>query len=270
MKLTDILREQQEEVQEIEAARELDRKMDQFQNGNQKLLFRAEDRIVDDYMIRKIRSMRKPRDTAPFIDAVVMALERTKYRSVPRRNASKFAVTEEEFQKLSMYGSAKYVVFPHEKGKIASLEGDAYTLYFDKAERNASKAGGMYKARMDLGFEVLNRLAAAFSEIENRGSGDDGIYMHLMEIVEYDWDGIGEKAVEAARGAGLEERTILNALKRFYDLINQYFKDLKSGIHAGGEILFDGPKYLLVNREFFNEYFDWNGSAWRLKQIYRD
>jgi len=76
-------------------------------------------------------------------------------------------------------------------------------------------------------------------------------------------------ATLTGRSNSSKEEKILHYLHEFFSHIEQYFSDLNKGYNSNSsEIIFDGPKYLLVDVGFFESYFVWRQGSWRIKEKY--
>lgn len=63
----------------------------------------------------------------------------------------------------------------------------------------------------------------------------------------------------------------VNRMVKMIKDLNNYFKRMRRDITESClDIMFDNGPYLLVEEEFFKEYFHWNGNEWKLKPDFKE
>lgn len=269
MKLKKILKEQNDK----KLAKKLDEKLQgEYLNTNRNLLFRSEQDLADAWNEKKIRKDRNPQDTAAFIDAIIMQLERDHYPEVPKRRKSKFAVTEEGKDQLSMYSGYTFVCFPHQSSNVYSIEEDAFTAYFQEAKSNFEKAvSKWYTSRNEYDFpDVIENFLQTFWDEWNGGRGE--MYGETMEFVSNNWKRLRKTTKKLNKNYEDTKKTrILSNLYRGFRNIFLYFEEMEKGIVEGyEEIIFDGPSYIIIDETFFDTYIEWSEGSWGLKEKYKD
>ncbi len=236
-----------------------------------KLLYRGSSVDIGDWKVRGIRKDRKPRDTHEYLQKIFDLVAEKMYPNVPKRSESKFAansVSEAERYAASMYdgsGGSVKVVFPEKGANVASFDSDTLTLYFGAVEsyfnqidwnlgssveltdNPIGKNQKLYHKFIDLALDVFDRKTHkinAFVELIKNHGEEIKSYAKKDKIKH---EKLGEK--------------VLGAI----NTIEAYFEEMKSGITGKAEeVLFDGNKYLAIEKEFFEKNFEFEGK-WRLK-----
>lgn len=262
MKLKKIYKRLLREQGFSEEARELSEKLSDYKTDEKNLIFRAENNVIDTWKEREIRKDRKPRDTGEFTDAVVSELEDHIYTQYPKRSQSKFGVSKEYRSKLVMYADHNYIVFPHKQANIASLDMDSFTAYFEDATQNISDASNrnrLHEENVDLP-DMIEKFFGIVNEPKPIEDTD-------MNWIGENWKELKEVATRKKddRDMNRDEVYIAYQLYMFMVNIERYFDDLEHGTKPfSAEIIFDGPSYLLINKDFFGDYFVWSEDEWKL------
>ncbi len=213
------------------------------------LLLRGTDDKVDLFKEKQIRKDRKPRDTDEKTDVIVSAVEDEFYSNYPKRQESKFAVTEDRYDTASEYGSNVYYCFPHNSAFVASLPNDAIDYlpnYVAFELRELLDSVDYMKAPAILGF-----VETYLNTKTSTGATMNQLYSYIRR----EW---GEMLEEYNKLHGIRntinDKDAANKLQDvgwFIGGIKKYFDELEQGVReSSGEVLFDGPSYLVVSRSY--------------------
>jgi len=215
------------------------------------LLLRGTDNEIKYFDEKEIREDREPRDTDEKTDVIVGAIEDELYPNYPKRQESKFAVTEDRYDTASEYGSNVHYCFPHNSASIASLPNDAIDYlpnYVAFGLRELLDSVEYTKAPAILGF-VETYL--------NTKTSTGATMNQLYSYVRREWDEMLEEynKLHGIRNT-ISDKDAANKLQDvgwFIGGIQEYFDELEQGVRdSAGEVQFDGPSYLVVNRSYKN------------------
>ncbi len=235
-----------------------------------KLLYRGSKVDIGNWKVRDIRKDRKPRDTHEYLQKIFDLVAEKMYPNVPKRSESKFAansVSEAAKYAASMYdgsdGSVK-VVFPEKEANVASFDSDTLTLYFGAVEsyfnqidwnldsnveltdNPIGKNQKLYHKFIDLALDVFDRKTHKIND--------------FVEIIKNH----GDKIKTYAKKEKIKHEKLGEKVLGAINTIEAYFEEMKSGISGSAEeVVFGGDKYLAVEKEFFEDNFEFNGS-WKL------
>lgn len=272
MKFKKILENKEEQT----AARYLDDQLKlEYKNENKNLLYRKDETLIDTWKERDIRKDRKPLDTDTLVNKIVKCLEVKKFSNVPKRSKSKFAVSEGGKENLSLYSGYTYICFPHEDADVVSLNKDSYTKYFEKAYKHLRSAKERYdedSGRFELKREEVPEVIIKFMDQLLDDWRYDKSFVETRNFICKNYDEIVNKTADASSNSYEFHATpkLLNDLVTAFSKIESYFRDMEAGIKKGSEeVIFDGPSYILVHPDFFDEYFKWMDGMWQLKRIYQ-
>lgn len=213
------------------------------------LLVRGTNYNVQHFEEKEIRKDRKPVDTGEKEDVIVSAIEDAYYPNVPKRQRSKFAATESKEEEVIQYGENIYYCFPHKDADVVSLPKDAITYfrgYMSFDLRHLLKNFEYQKLPATMGF---------VEEYQNATSISAGVNQ-LYNYVRRNWKDIVEemRSIEFDKEKLETDSKSLDVLfdvKEYISDIHEYFDSMKEGVRdPSPEVIFDGPKYLLVNKSY--------------------
>jgi len=237
-----------------------------------KLLYRGSKIDIGNWKVRDIRKDRKPRDTHEYLQKIFDLVAEKMYPNVPKRSESKFAansVSEAERYAASMYdgsGGSVKVVFPEKGANVASFDSDTLTLYFGAVEsyfnqfdwnldskveltdNPIGKNQKLYHKFIDLALDVFDRKTHKINE--------------FVEIIKNH----GDEIKKYAKKEKIKREKLGNKVLGAINTIEAYFEEMKAGISGSAEeVIFDGNKYLAIEKEFFEETFEFDGK-WKVVQ----
>lgn len=227
------------------------------------LIYRGVSSDVSDWTVRGIRKNREPRNTYPYFDMLIYQIEDHLGSRVPRRRHSKFASGKREI--ADEFGDV-YLCFPEQNANIVSFPQDTYDYFYEAQDYLHEVAYDFYEIESDPSIETGNEPLDTFLVYLTKLVFDknsvaaayvaDYIYNEHETIIDQ-----AENYIQNTRGS---QR--LDLLEDAINSIWNYIDDMQPGVVPNsGEVIFDGDSYVLVDEEFFKEYFEWGGSNWKLK-----
>lgn len=223
----------------------------EYHMGND-LLVRGSNVEIDLFKEREIRKDRKPRDTIKLADAIIDGIEDGFYPDVPKRSQSKFAATDDNIDEVQQYGDFVYYCFPHKSAKIVSLEHDSLQYFEDMRGLTTFVLKNFLGEFSHQKVPNTHAFMAAIFDAKNHGDLNS-LYNHARR----NWDEVVYELnnIDQADFDQQQEDLFWDVSFRL-EQIQNYFEDMKSGIQPNSkEVIFDGPKYLIVNRRFFRYEF---------------
>lgn len=221
------------------------------------LIIRGTDEKIDKFKEKKIRKDRSPRDTKSFTDALVNGIEDGYYPNVPKRSESKFAGTPDQISEIQQYGEYIYYCFPHETADVKSLPNDAIN-YFD-APFSSTPELLLKNVKKDLSPCFVELLKILRLGIPKR-MYQYGKNQWSCVLIEVDKLKPREliKNPEDLEGERLEDFIrMIESVKNYVNNVTDYFTEMEDGVTLGSsEVIFDGPKYLIVERDYLSENFE--------------
>lgn len=237
-----------------------------------KLLYRGSNVDIGDWKVRDIRKDRKPRDTHEYLQTTIDLVAEKMYPNVPKRSESKFAansVSEAERYAASMYdgsGGSVKVVFPEKGANVASFDSDTLTLYFGAVESYFNQIDWNLDSSVELTDNPIGKNQKLYHKFINLALDVFDRKTHktneFVEIIKNHGDEIKAYAKkDKIKHEKLGEK-VLGAI----NTIEAYFEEMKPGISGNAEeVIFDGDKYLAIEKEFFEKNFEFDGK-WKLDQ----
>ncbi len=235
-----------------------------------RLLVRGSDHSIEDFKEFKIRKDRKPRDTSRSSNAVIAALEDGYYTDRPKRRESKFATLQKNRALASKFGDSVNYVFPHKSAKIASF-------YQDSIEYTNGLAPGYSRIRRFISeseFPILFAFIEVMREIKQFDmffNEQATKHKDLYSFIKQNWPDL-KKETERLSNADIRSskefkdakpeitvEKVVNSYQNWVQGFENYFSEMIDGIPKDGnakEVMFDGPKYLEANQNFFQSNFD--------------
>lgn len=270
MKLKKILRESKKDRK---IANELEKVLHKrYQDNHENLIYRASNRKIEDnngyWTIRPIRKDRRPRDTSKITHYFILGVEDAFYPDVPSRAGSKFGVANYNQSELNNYGRYHFVCFPERGAKVYSLPEDSLAHYIGTLRHTMADLVNMStgKASSDLSEYGATQ---KFVEYINQKYDDKLDHQKFKKFVENNFQKMRSELKKMKRdGKEVYDNFIKKYELLFQDLF-EYFNNFEPGVKEGSnEVLFSGETYLKIEHTFFEEYFEWRGSKWRLKSEY--
>lgn len=261
MKLKSILNEILNEVSLEEQKEKAEKLFQKLQDEHYRLnyphpVYRGEKKEIYTWEENTIRKDRIPRDTSIVVDIMVEALEEGVYTNAPQRTKSKFCSTEHS--NLTEYGSV-YYMFIKENSNVASLEFDAYDNYFREVESSLMRIQFDVE-KYEEKYPVLSEFMQEYDWAE-WGAGGEG----LFDVVKNRWNKIKNEIDLFIEQENISKEDDLWGLTHL-DLLDQYFKDMKSGIHDGSqEILVEADSYIIANIYFIDKFFKFDNGTLKKK-----
>lgn len=221
----------------------------QFKNDSKILLYRETDRTIKNWATFNINRTREPKGTSNVIQIILDTYAKREYQNVPLRKNSKFAMTEEELggNELNPFGENKYVVFPDEGADIISFDEDSKRIR-NKIDFQLDSMEHFPEPDS----KVLKEFYAKTMNTKN-GNTSSSQYQNYLHN---NWTKIFDL---------LESGEHSFTFNSFVEYLNRYFEKMKFGIHPDSdEVVFNGDKYLYVEKGIFQTNFKWNGNLWTL------
>lgn len=225
-------------------------------------VYRGSSYDIDQFQEREIRKDREPRDTSSITDNFINGVEDGYYPDVPKRSQSKFGTVFKKEAKR--YGDYVYVVIPHKEANVVSLSRDSIDYFYGFRP-------GVEKLQKYIEDE-LPKLSKLLEIFQNRYSDKRGLFYEedgsygFYELAKNHWDEIkGE--IERLRKVGIPFNKEVDGLKsdvsykmlvrnieKWKSGIEDYFGEMKEGVQSNAdEVIFDGPKYLIVQQDFYRK-----------------
>ncbi len=238
-----------------------------------RLLIRGSDHKVEEFKEFEIRKDREPRDTSRSSNDIIAALEDGYYPERPKRRESKFATIKNNRALASKFGDNVYYVFPHKSAKIVSFPQDSID-YINGLGPGYSRIR-KYVSEGD--FSILFAFIEIMREIKQFDMFfNEQVIKHkdLYNFIKQNWPDLKKeikklsdldirstKEFKDAKPQITVEMVVSN-YQNWIQGFENYFSKMIDGLSEGGnvkEVMFDGPKYLEVNQNFFQSNFDYAG-----------
>lgn len=258
MRLKDILKESNSDIKSSDDLEELE---EELASGKwymeEELIYRGETfRDTSTWKVRKIRKNRKPKDTPPYIQAIVDGMAANFETDYPLRSESKFGGGSYRKGELKGYGDLK-VCFPQKSASVFNRHHDTYTLFQTLSTKaksiKASDKDKIDKERYPHIYKFLKYLESPHDKREK-----------IFQLLTKHYSEIFDSCVN------LVEKNTLITFEYMYDFLDEiqegYFGELEKGVSSHSyEHIFDGEKYLVVDAEIFERGFHFEDGLWKLK-----
>jgi len=223
-------------------------------------LYRGSTNVLKEksWKIKKIRKDRIARGGADSVNVFIDWYVSKKYDNVPKRKESKFATTEKSTAKD--YGDYVNVVFPEKNANIVSFVKDSI-IYRNKIGNSVHFFKSNLSKIKDI--KVLHKLAESMKRYDK---GKINV-KQLKQVFSDTWPKIKNNKDQIKNKLKVIESSGIGRsdLDMFFKGLKQYISNKNFGIYSGSEeVMFDGDQYLILQDNFFQNNFDWNGRKWEM------